>query len=171
MQALIGNGRFAKTQGGGAGQNRHMAPKSKYPQRDPDTPASFGKRLVMIRKTRGLSQERLAKLVPCSQGSISQIELENVEDLRGDLLFRLSDALDVSARWLIWGTGPIHKWEILTVEERTLLRDYRTLPAPLQEHVQRVVLSLLSASAPPTERPVLPPLPSLSPPPEAKSKR
>lgn len=147
-----------------------MAPKTKYPQRDPDTPATFGERLLVARKTmRGLSQERLAKLVPCSQGIISQIELGNVDDLRGDLLFRLSDALDVSARWLIWGTGPIHKWEILTQEERALLKGFRALPEPLQEHVQRVVLSLQAAAAPPT-RPAPHPLPSLSPP-AAKSKR
>lgn len=131
-----------------------------WPQADPETITTFGNRLRIARKARGLSQPKLAKLAKCTQATISQIESGRVADLQSALMFRISDALSVSARWLVWGTGPVHKWEILAQDEKSPLEGYRRLPEPLKDHAQRVISSLLTASAPPsTANPFPPPAP------------
>lgn len=133
-----------------------------WPQSDPDSFSTFGERVAIARKARGLSQNKLAKITKCSQPLITQIEGGQVDDLKSELMFRLSDALQVSARWLVWGTGPVHKWEILSEDELGLIKGYRALPGPLKDHLQRVAMSLLSASAPASQ---------INPFPVAKNKR
>lgn len=61
------------------------------------------------------------------------------------LAFRISDVLEVSARWLVWGTGPVAKWEPLTAEEKEFLTLYRALPAPLRDYAMAQLRELRAA--------------------------
>lgn len=143
--------------------NQHGWPETgNWPQRDPEAITTFGERLAIARKARGLSQNKLAKRAGCSQPLISQIEAGGPDapaDLKSELMMKISDALGVSARWLLWGTGPVSKWTPLNEEDRALILSYRALPAPFQEHVRRVISSLLTASSAPSAVNPFPPAP------------
>jgi transcriptional regulator with XRE-family HTH domain len=121
---------------------------ARWPQVDPGILTTFGERLEFARKTKGLTQEGLADLAGCAHSTISHIETNRVSDLKSALAFKISDVLEVSARWLVWGTGPVHKWEILTLEERELLVAYRALPIPMREHARGILNGLMTAATP-----------------------
>ena len=69
-------------------------------------------------------------------------------ELKAGLLYRLSDVLDVSARWLALGEGPMHKWTILSIDEDALVKAFRTLSPELQDHASSVINGLVLASTP-----------------------
>lgn len=111
-------------------------------------PAStFPARLGIARKAAGLTVEQLAKKAGCTKSLISQYEKGRVSQPRMELLFGLSDALNVSPRWLALGLGMQGALGCVSDSERHLLAQFRTLPKPMQEHVYRVIESLAAASA------------------------
>lgn len=61
-------------------------------------------RLVYARKLRGLSQIELAKMVPCAQTTIAQVERGRTKTLRD--LTTFARVLRVSPDWLAEGKGP-----------------------------------------------------------------
>lgn len=64
----------------------------------------MGKRLRQARKTREMTQEQLVELVPgATQAMISALECRDSETTL--LLFEFADALQISARWLLTGSG------------------------------------------------------------------
>lgn len=65
---------------------------------------TFADRLSEARKAAGFTQEYLANLCGLTKGAISQYELGN-NSVAGENVFRLADALNISARWLMTGTG------------------------------------------------------------------
>lgn len=137
----------------GMGKDPESPWGSKWPQADPHSLTTFGERLAAARRFRGLDQTRLAKMAQCSKGRISQIESgrpRQVDDVMTTLAFRLSDALEVSARWLVWGTGPVAKWEPLTPEEKEILTIYRALTPELRDYGKEKLLGLLGGPAPPS---------------------
>jgi transcriptional regulator with XRE-family HTH domain len=109
---------------------------------------TLAKRLATARKPKGLSQNKLAKLAKCTAATVNQIEAGIILELKAGLLYRLSDVLDVSARWLALGEGPMHKWTVLTIDEDALIKAYRALKPPLQEHALSTVNGLVTASSP-----------------------
>ena len=110
--------------------------------------ATLAKRLSTARKLKGLSQNKLAKMAECTAATVNQIEAGLIMELKSGLLYRLSDILDVSARWLAIGEGPMHKWVILSIDEEALIKAYRALKPPLQEHALSTVNGLVTASSP-----------------------
>ena len=65
---------------------------------------TFAIRFSEARKAAGFTQEYLANLCGLTKGAISQYELGN-NSVAGENVFKLADALNVSARWLMTGTG------------------------------------------------------------------
>ncbi|ECM3181870.1 helix-turn-helix domain-containing protein [Salmonella enterica subsp. enterica serovar Newport] len=65
---------------------------------------SFGERLLARRTELGMSQDDLAKKTGVSRVTISKIELGDSQDTRSSNLFRISEALQCSPRWLLDGT-------------------------------------------------------------------
>lgn len=130
-----------------------------WPQH-PELPVfTFGQRVESARLMRGLSQSELARRSGCTPGMVNQIE-RGIKDKKtgkrvpvdgcdAALAFRLSDALQISARWMIWGTGPIGKWEPLDAEEKEILEAYRELPPALKESARQVLLTLRGSQPPP----------------------
>lgn len=113
-------------------------------------------RFRTARMAMDLSQNRLAKLAGCTAATINQIEAGEIKTLKAALLFRISDTLEVSARWLLWGTGPVHKWAVLTPEEDALLHAFRALPNGLKDHAASLLNGLLAASGQPSQANPLP---------------
>ena len=65
---------------------------------------NLGGRLKKARQVRGLTQEQLVELVPgASQAMISALETRDSE--KTGFLFEFADALQVSPRWLLDGSG------------------------------------------------------------------
>lgn len=64
----------------------------------------YGDRLRNARTAKGYSQQQLAEVSGVPQGTISKIERGDQQTSRYDLA--LSEALDVSAKWLQTGHGP-----------------------------------------------------------------
>ncbi len=55
------------------------------------------------------------------------------QNIRAADLFRLSDALQVSSRWLLFGQGSVVKYTQLSLEERELLMIFNALPSDWRE--------------------------------------
>jgi len=65
------------------------------------TPSTFGRRLRMFRKRRGLTQGELARLAQVSRPAITMIENGRQSDLNIEALVRVADVLNVSIDRLV----------------------------------------------------------------------
>ena len=65
---------------------------------------TFADRFSAARKAAGFTQEYLANLCGLTKGAISQYELGH-NSVAGENVFKLADAMNVSARWLMTGMG------------------------------------------------------------------
>ena len=101
----------------------------------------FGKRLGELRRSKGLKQQDLAKMIPVSQSSIGMWESEkrepNLETIR-----LLADFFDVTTDYLLGKSDnpdssyqeiSIPKGEVLTDKEIECIKLYRDIPPTLQE--------------------------------------
>jgi len=64
-------------------------------------------RIYKARNECGMSQSELSRKCGVTPSAISHLEKGNTKSLSGDLLVRMSRALNVSAEWLANGTGPM----------------------------------------------------------------
>ena len=88
----------------------------------------LGKRLAHARRTRGLTQAKLADTVGTIQAVVSA--LEKRDSKTSELLFEFADALRVNPRWLLTGQGESgldKPWVPLELanDETGLIADYR----------------------------------------------
>lgn len=111
---------------------------------------TMAERFRAARGWRGISQNRLGKLAGCTASTINQVESGLIVELKAALLFRISDVLEVSARWLLLGELPIHKWTPLAQDEFQLVKMYRALPERLQVAASSSIASLVEAYSPPS---------------------
>lgn len=73
-------------------------------------------RIYKARARRGMSQSELSRMCGVTPSAINHLEKGNTKSLSGDLLVRMSRALDVSAEWLTSGTGTMSNSEQEAVE-------------------------------------------------------
>lgn len=66
---------------------------------------TFGKRLRTFREAIGMSQAQLASCASLSQGYLSQIENDEVQNPSASVLFRLAQALHIDPRRLLEAAG------------------------------------------------------------------
>src|SRR5690606_37191758 len=76
---------------------------------------TFGNRLRYARSLRRLTQAELARACGLSQGAIGNYEADSRRSAKE--IFRIAEALDVSAAWLAMGTGPMEVQEPARVAE------------------------------------------------------
>lgn len=94
---------------------------------------TFGSRLLARRKQLKLSQAALGKLVKVAHVTISQWERDETQPA-GKRLFSLSQALQCSPTWLLFGDDdkhpaePIEQAKELTEDQHELLSLYDALP-------------------------------------------
>ena len=103
----------------------------------------LGARIRSLREEIGLSQAQLAEQAGLSQGYLSQIENDEVQNPSASVLFRLAQALHVDPRCLLEAAG---YRDILGSEEDTgfetpvdpdLLRFLARLPSEQQRYLLR----------------------------------
>ena len=95
--------------------------------------STVGGRIRAARVAKGLTMDQLASQIGVSKGAISQWESGKIAQLSADNLLKLSDALEVAARW-IWEcklpTGepiPMGKPKYLQIEEADLIETFQLL--------------------------------------------
>ena len=107
--------------------------------------SDFGRRLVELRKARGLTQVELAEEIGSSQRAISYYENEAAFP-PSDVLAALSGALKVSADELL-GIEPVKATGLASsAEERRLWRKFQQV-MELPERDQRAVIRLVNSLA------------------------
>ena len=105
----------------------------------------------------GLSQPALAKMVGIKQPSLSNIERDQTEKLRGDTLAGLCKALGVTPAQLLEGTGAADP--SLLTQEAEILAIWRALTPADRDHLivvaralkDRMVAKPVRVAEPPTE--------------------
>lgn len=99
---------------------------------------SFGSRLLARRKQLKLSQAALGKLVKVAHVTISQWERDETQPA-GKRLFSLSEALQCSPTWLLFGdddkqpSAPVPKPKELREDQKELLKLFDALPESEQK--------------------------------------
>lgn len=103
--------------------------------------------LKLLRKERGISQQRLADVLKVSQQSINQYENHNIEpDI--SILIKMADYFDTSVDFIIGRTGVRRQIEPTTEHslneaEAELITSYRSL-RPLERACIHTVIQTLS---------------------------
>lgn len=100
---------------------------------------TIGKRIEALRIAKGLSQTALAKRVGISQPSLSNIEKDKTETLRGETLAGLCAALDVSPDVILRGRGRDPESILF---ERELVAAWREMTPEDQQHLLAVARAL-----------------------------
>lgn len=71
---------------------------------------TFGERIHLLRRRRGLTQPALARAVGVSAGTIFRVEKGNFSDLKGQTIARLARTLHVRADYLLGLTDDESEW-------------------------------------------------------------
>lgn len=77
---------------------------------------TWNSRLKKARTDLAISKSELAKTVGVSAPTMTDWESGEIKKIDGENLLKLSDALGVSPRWLLWG-----KQETIVADEGTLI--------------------------------------------------
>ena len=118
------------------------------------TMTTVGKRIKTLREAAGLSQPALAKMVGIKQPSLSNIERDETEKLRGDTLAGLCKALGVSPAQILEG-APAEDAASLT-HEAEIVAIWRALTADDRDHLIVVARALRDRMVAKPVRPAAP---------------
>ena len=115
--------------------------------------STVGGRIHAARVAKGLTMDQLAGLIGVSKGAVSQWESGKIKDLSADNLLKLSDALEVAARW-IWEWKlpngemiPMGKPKYLQIDEADLIETFQLLDPQYQEELVGKAHEYLKRSA------------------------
>lgn len=115
--------------------------------------ADFGTRLRASRKMAGLTMRQLAAKAGCTSSLIGQYETGRLEECRAEMLFKLSDALRVTPRWLATGEGNHVFVGNLSTEEAEIVLVLRALPKATRENLLNLASNLAGEQRPSTAAP------------------
>ena len=106
-----------------------------------DEGRDVGRRIRMMRKTRGMSQERLANLVGVARSTVAQWETGRTVQVDFKTLMRVGQVLGVNARWLaIADVSPVPVI-FPSTEESMLVEAFRRLSEAERDEVLAAVRS------------------------------
>lgn len=97
---------------------------------------SMGKRIAAARKLKGFTQRQLAEKIGVSPGMVAQYEQDMVKDIGNLTMLKIIEVLEVSGRWISYGTPPMNPAEYVTLEESDLLHTYRELSPEAQDKLR-----------------------------------
>ena len=90
-----------------------------------------GQRIRSAREDAGFNQGEFAKLIDCSQSTLSEIETGESKLPSAKVLQRMTEILKKSARWIVYGDdGEV---QTPTHEEQEMLSAFRRLPPTAQK--------------------------------------
>jgi len=125
---------------------------------------ALGKKIRELREELGMSQAQLSSQGALSQGYLSQLENDEVQNPSAAVIFRLAQALHIDPRVLMGAAGYHHlttgtdeeEYEVTVDPE--LLRFLARFPREQQMHLLRL-LEGLDSQQPPTDSPASTPAP------------
>lgn len=103
-----------------------------------------GQRIKCAYEDAGYKQGEFARLVGCSQSTLSEIESGDSKLPSAKVLLRMTEVLGKSARWIVYGEdGEI---STPTREEQQMLSNFRNLPPDAQRSLAETIKSLAAHS-------------------------
>jgi len=103
-----------------------------------------GQRIKRAYEDAGYKQGEFAKLVGCSQSTLSEIESGDSKLPSAKVLLRMTELLGKSARWIVYGEdGEV---STPTPEEQQMLSNFRNLPPDAQRSLAETIKSLSACS-------------------------
>lgn len=111
---------------------------------------SLSKRIKAARTRAHLTQADLARLTGQSRAAISLWENGSTKTLNAESAIRAADALNVSIRWLIHGSGSMHE-SPLSAQAQSLARAYDAMSDGEQREVVGYIKYVLSRVADPQD--------------------
>ena len=92
------------------------------------TNEEVGMRIKQAREDRGVSQDYVADAVCMAKSTISRYENGSIGKIKLPVIQSIADALNVDPAWIVGKSPSMYKkQDILTDEERELIRFYRSL--------------------------------------------
>jgi transcriptional regulator with XRE-family HTH domain len=105
-----------------------------------------GQRIKSAYERAGYNQGEFAKLVGCSQSTLSEIETGESKLPSAKVLLKMTEVLCKSARWIVYGEdGDV---QTPTKEEQQMLTAFRNLPLDAQRSLAETIKTLASTNKP-----------------------
>lgn len=104
---------------------------------------SLGERLKKARKSKGITQEKLAKMIGTSRGVITNLEHDKIETPQPLIINTLCNLLEVNKEWLLHGVGKMDNAE--TVKSAKILSDIYSIAKELSEEEQLYILDVIKS--------------------------
>lgn len=124
-------------------------PKTNVAQHQKQADMTFGGRVKIQMALRGInSPSELARRMGLPRQTISKWLNDEVRDVGLANLFKLSDTLDCSARWLATKEGTSYRAIRMGIEEKRLIDIYNAMPEAVRDSWIASGEALLAASTP-----------------------
>ncbi|MGN0182841.1 MAG: helix-turn-helix domain-containing protein [Candidatus Ornithomonoglobus sp.] len=98
-----------------------------------------GSRIRQLREMKKLKQSDLAKMIGVTPSAVGNYENE-ISHPKVDILYKICKALDCDANYLFQDDVDIKTSTSLTIDEKNLINDYRTLSDQGKEYIRQTML-------------------------------
>ena len=102
---------------------------------------AIGKRLKLARKSKGITQDKLAELIGTSRGVISNLELNRTESQQPVIINAICSVLEINPDWLMTGDGEMNKPN--SPKSDYVLNEINDIAKTLSEKEQLYILDLI----------------------------
>ncbi|MEB7454365.1 MULTISPECIES: helix-turn-helix domain-containing protein [Lysinibacillus] len=104
---------------------------------------SLGERLKKARKSKGLTQEKLAEMIGTSRGVITNLEHDKIETPQPLIINALCNFLEIDQKWLLHGIGEMANEEV--VKSAKILSEIYKIVKELSEEEQLYILDVIKS--------------------------
>ncbi len=104
---------------------------------------SLGERLKKSRKSKGLTQEKLAEMIGTSRGVITNLEHDKIETPQPLIINALCNFLEINQEWLLHGIGEMDNTEV--VKSAKILSEIYNIVKELSEEEQLYILDVIKS--------------------------
>lgn len=104
---------------------------------------SLGERLKKARKSKGLTQEKLAEMIGTSRGVITNLEHDKIETPQPLIINALCNFLEIDQKWLLRGIGEMNNDEV--VKSAKILSEIYKIVKELSEEEQLYILDVIKS--------------------------
>lgn len=102
---------------------------------------SLGERLKEARKSKGITQDKLANLLGTSRGVITNLEHDKVDTPQPLIIKTICNILEINQEWLILGSGEMNS--VSAVKSSKILSDIYNITKELSEDEQIYILNVI----------------------------
>ena len=102
---------------------------------------TIGNRLKIARKSKGITQDKLAELIGTSRGVISNLELNRTETQQPIIINAICSVLEINPDWLMTGDGEMDNPK--SAKSDYVLNEITAIAKNLSEKEQLYILDLI----------------------------